>query len=281
MSESESPIDPPTDLVPPVGEPTFTGPTSIERIIASAIEQGRSGVELQGLLDLYERMQAKAAEREYNNAFARFKADCPPVKRLTENAQFTVTRDGVKKASMYADLETIAATIRKSLADNGLSYHWTDVELTDKTISLTCILSHVSGHSRSATATFPTESRAGASPQQKWASTITYCRRHSLIDVTGLSSCDVDDDGAGPGNGDDPESKTLAPGQVAQIHDLIETTGTDVGRFGGWIKKTWGVDSIGALPSKAFPRVLEMLYKKQAKREQPPQPEMEPPEQDE
>lgn len=147
------------------------------------------------LVDLYERMLALEAKRQYSEALAAFRAECPPVVRSTPNDQFVVTRNGQRRPRMYADLDDIQSTIDPVLSRHGLSYRWTDMQIDGDMMRVGCILSHKGGHSESASVPVPTESKAGASPQQKLMSAGTYARRYSLIAVTGVRGADMDDDG--------------------------------------------------------------------------------------
>jgi hypothetical protein len=207
-------------------EPLAVIHPSIEMILSQAVQAGRTGAELKELLDVFERLNAKKAEQAFNAAFAKFKAECSPIRKRSENAQFQVTRNGVKRASRYAALEDIDADTRESLTNNGLSYAWGDALVSGDTITMKCVVSHVGGHQRSSAVTLPHESKAGASPQQKFASTITYLQRYSLIAALGLTTCDEDDDGNEATGGE-----TIAEAQQNALNDLILEVGADRAKF--------------------------------------------------
>jgi hypothetical protein len=171
---------------------------AIELMMQAAIEKNIPVETLKELTDLYERMRANNARQLWNAAFAAFKAECPPVPRRTESAQFKVTRNGVTRNRMYASLEDIEATVREPLGRHGLSYKWGDLVLGDGSVSMACIVAHSGGHSESSAVTMPTENNAGCSPQQKMGIIATYAQRYSLIAALGLTSCDEDADGNTP-----------------------------------------------------------------------------------
>jgi hypothetical protein len=201
--------------------------TDLTQLIQVARE-GMSPDALEKLVGLCERVADRRAAQEFSAALAAFQRDCPPIIRRTENSQFMVTRSGVKRPSMYANLEDIATTVRESLAANGLSYSWGNAVVLGDSITMSCVLAHVGGHRRESSVTLPHESRAGSSPQQKYGSTITYLQRYSLVQVLGLTTCDEDNDGNAEESG---PLGTLTEEQARQISDLLIEANADRGKF--------------------------------------------------
>jgi hypothetical protein len=230
---------------------TPVSPT-IELILSQAVQAGRTGAELKELLDVFERLNAKKAEQAFNAAFAKFKAECPPIRRRSENAQFQVTRNGVKRASRYAALEDIDADTRESLTNNGLSCAWGDAVVTGDSITMHCFVYHEAGFSRSSGVTLPHESKAGASPQQKYASTITYLQRYSLIAALGLTTCDEDDDGNEPGG------PTITEEQAGHLDKLLAETGSNSTAFMKFAKVTRLLD----IPASRYGELVRAIESK-------------------
>lgn len=186
--------------------------SEVEAMIRIALDKGLNPTELYAIL---REERAQRAEQAFNAAFAKFKAECPPIRKRSENVQFQVTRDGVRRASRYAALEDIDADTKPSLTANGLSYAWGDAVVNGETITMSCTVSHIGGHKRSSSVTMPHESKAGASPQQKYASTISYLQRYSLIAALGLTTCDDDLDGEHSGG------ETITEAQVEALNNLL------------------------------------------------------------
>src|SRR5690625_626300 len=138
-------------------------------LLARAVDSGASVEALERLVALKERVDAEAARRAYFEALARCHAECPPIKKTRENAQFKVTRAGVSKPARYAPLEEIDRVVRPVAAANGLVWTW-DTRIDDGQMHVTCRVSHEMGHAEEATVSMPLESRAGSSPQQKYGS---------------------------------------------------------------------------------------------------------------
>jgi len=222
-------------------------------ILAAAVQSGMSAESLTQLVALSERMAATQAEQAFTVAMAGFRAACPPVERRTENTQFQVTRQGVKQNRRYASLDDIAATIRKPLGEWGFSYRWSDAVVDAGKLTLSCVVSHAGGHSKSSSITLPTESRAGCSEAQKVGAVITYAQRYSLINALGLTSCDEDTDANA-----DLSPECITDGQAIEIADLLEHSGADRGKFLEWAQAA----SIAEIPAAKYDSVLTALRRR-------------------
>ena len=223
------------------------GGSEVTHLIRIALEHGKDPTELYAILR-EERKQI--AEQAFNAAFAKFKAECPPIRRRSENTQFMVTRNGTKRASRYAALEDIDADTKEALTRNGLSYAWGDATVVGDSITMECVVCHVGGYKRSSCCTMPHESRAGSSPQQKYASTITYLQRYSLIAALGLTTCDDDVDGN--------DVETITPEQTAHLLWLLTETKSDVEAFLAYAK----VDKISEIKASRYAELVAAIESK-------------------
>jgi hypothetical protein len=235
-----------------------SSPPSIEMILSQAVQAGRTGQELQSLLDLYERMQAKKAEQAFNAALAVFKRTCPPIVRRTENPQFKVTRNGVTRPSRFASLADIGEAIDKPLGAVGLGYEWTDSDTTSEPgkMRMGCIVRHAEGHVAAPKyVSFPLDTAgAGSSPQQKVGSVTKYCMRYSLTAALGLTDCDDDDL---DGNSSD-QGQPIAEEQQNFLNDLIIEVGADRAKF----LKFCGVDKLAEIRAANYAAAVNALESK-------------------
>lgn len=196
------------------------GANDVMSIMRLVVERGGSVETLERLVALKERVDDRAAAEKFNAAMAAFQAECPSIQRKSI-AEFA-TNGGGKMAYRFATLDQINKVTQPLLSKHGLSRTWDSSVEGDK-LKCVCTIRHVGGHSQSASFTCPTESKAGMSAQQKFASALTYAERQSLIQVLGLTTCDPDIDGA-----------TLAPitfEQVEKLEALIKTSGADRALF--------------------------------------------------
>lgn len=175
--------------------------TSPADLLAMAVQQGADVDKLGKLMDLQERWQREQARRAYFEAKARFQGLCPEIKRDRE-----VSYGAGKAQYKYATLAGIAAQVREPLATCGLTYRW---EIHDRKVAagevlvdfieVTCILSHIDGHSESNTMSACPDNSGSKNLIQQRGSTVTYLQRYTLIGTLGLSSANEDDDGKSSG----------------------------------------------------------------------------------
>lgn len=238
---------------------TIKSTTQAETVLAmmqQAIQSGTPVSDLERLMNLHERMTAQQARQEYLTAFAAFKQDCPEITRKTDNPQFSVvTRNGIKRPVKYANLADIERAIKEPLCTHGISYRWSGMSIEDGMMKLTCIVSHISGHSEESEIRMPIESRAGASPQQKYAITIIYMQRYSLIQALGLVTCDEDLDG----NELREQPKKITAEQATLMREMIDHTSSDEGR----LREHYGIESIDEMDTVMYREAMRILRQKE------------------
>src|SRR3990167_2295353 len=163
-------------------------------LLKLAIQQPNFDVEKLGkLMELQERWEARQAKIAYDRAITDFQSKCPVLKRTKKVAYNQVSYS-------YAPLSEIKETINDTMKFCGLSYRWEFKDGgKDDPISVTCIITHESGHSeRTTMSAWPDDSGAKNEIQQR-GSTLTYMQRYTLIGALGITSADTDDDGKASG----------------------------------------------------------------------------------
>jgi hypothetical protein len=238
-------------------EPLAVVQPSIEMILSQAVQAGRTGAELQSLLDLYERMQAKKAEQAFNAALAAFKRTCQPIVRRTENPQFKVTRNGVTRPSRFASLADIGEAIDKPLGEVGLGYEWTDADTVSEPgkMRMGCVVRHAEGHVAAPKyVSFPLDTAgAGSSPQQKVGSVTKYCMRYSLTAALGLTDSDDDDL-----DGNEAGGPTITEEQASHLDRLLAETGSNSTAFMKFSKVTRLLD----IPAARYDELVRAIESK-------------------
>lgn len=161
--------------------------TTPQDLISQAIDKGLGVAELEKLLDLQERWEATKARKAFFEAFTRFQSDCPDIRKTKE------VQAGQAKYH-YAPLADIARQLNKVLKENDLSYRW---EITDDkdTIKVTCLVSHIDGHTERTTMTSGPDVGTARNAIQARGSAIEYLKRYTLIGALGISTADSDIDG--------------------------------------------------------------------------------------
>jgi len=159
-------------------------------LISQAIEKGLDVNSLEKLLELQQRWDADKARKSFFAAFTNFQANCPDL-RKTKQVSFNQT------SYHYAPLADITRQIGKALKDNELSYRW-EIKDTEKEINVTCLISHIDGHTERTTMSAQADTSGAKTAIQARASTVTYMQRYTLIGALGLSTADSDIDGRLP-----------------------------------------------------------------------------------
>jgi hypothetical protein len=159
-------------------------------LIAQAINKGLGVDELGKLMELQERWEANQARKLFFEAFSKFQSQCPDIRRAKE-VSFGQTKYN------YAPLADITRQIGKVLKDNDLSYRW-EIQDTTTEIKVTCLVSHVNGHTERTTMLASPDTSGSKNPIQARGSAIEYLKRYTLIGALGISTADSDIDGRLP-----------------------------------------------------------------------------------
>lgn len=224
IDRSESQLE---RAAPPQVPAVRTAPLTAMDILNNAVQSGRPIDELKDLMAMAERMALQQAKKEFAEAFAAFKRECPPVKRKTSNPQFKVNRNGVMVDRKFASLDDIWETVGPLLGKHGLSTRWGTCSVANGQVTTSCIVTHAGGHEVEAFVTIPTESKAGCSEQQKYGISMKYAERYSMIHALGLTSCDEDSDG-----NDEPHGgELITEHEAANLEAAILDVGGTVAKF--------------------------------------------------
>ncbi len=177
------------ELVRHEEQPTITPMALIDR----AVQQGASVEQLQQLFELKLRVEADEARKAYVVAIGRFKENAPTILKGKAVA-FGNTK------YKHATLDDASERIGKALSECGISHRW-DVKQEGGVISVTCILTHVQGHSESVTMQAAPDTSGSKNSIQAVGSAVSYLQRYTLFASTGLAAKDSDDDGRGGAGG--------------------------------------------------------------------------------
>lgn len=163
---------------------------SPNELISQAIDKGLTVEALEKLMGLQERWDANQSRKMFFEAFTRFQSECPDL-RKTKEVKFGNT------SYKYAPLADIARQINEPLKNCDLSYRW-EIQDDEKTIVVTCLVSHVHGHTEKTQMTASPDTSGSKNPIQARGSAIEYLKRYTLIGSLGLTTADEDIDGRLP-----------------------------------------------------------------------------------
>lgn len=216
---------------------------------------------LERIAALVHRAEDRRAHAAFNGAFAAFVDACPAI--LKNKTASITTKKGSDYGYTYADLPSIANTIKPHLRNNNLSYSW-DSSTNDRGIlSCTCKLVHLDGHSIASTFECPTDSSSGSSSAQKYGAALTYARRQTLVSVLGLTSCDDDTDAARrvePATSPVSEKpNTITQDQANELNDMIIQKGANK----NLLLKSYKVEKLSDMVTKQWDHCISNLSQRE------------------
>lgn len=191
--------------VQPSAEPSVA--LMLQKVIEGGITTDNVAA-LEKMCDLYERMQAKSAEQQFNAAFSKLQSELPQV----EATKPVPNRDGSIRYR-FAPFEEIMAKIQPFLTQHGFSVSFNS-RFGDGRMTVVCILGHISGHSRNNEfAVRIGQGPPGSTETQADGAAKTYAKRGALCDCLNIA-IDHDDDARMVGK---PIGKALAEDLKARV----------------------------------------------------------------
>ncbi len=165
-------------------------PTTPDQLLALAVHENLDIDKLEKLLAMKERYDAQQAKKAFFIALSDFQIACPEIRKGKE-VSFGDTR------YFYAPLADIDRQIKQPLKDHGLTKRW-DIQDNKDEIHVTCIITHIDGHSECTPMTANPDTSGKKNAIQARGSAIEYMKRYTLIAALGLTTTDTDIDGRLP-----------------------------------------------------------------------------------
>ena len=155
--------------------------------------QGNADVDkLEKLMELQERHERNEARKAYVVAMSNFRSKCPTI---TKDQLVSFDTSKGNTSYHHAGLSGTIEQIKDIMTECGLSHSWRTSQ-HDGQIKVTCILSHIMGHSEETSLECGADTSGGKNTIQALGSTQTYLERYTLFAILGLASAE-DNDGAG------------------------------------------------------------------------------------
>ncbi len=154
------------------------------RLIEMAVSNGSDITQLEKLMDLQDRYEAKAAKKLFFDALSKFQSEVGSIKKGGKG-----NRD-----AEYSRLEDIVDAVKKPLGDNGLSFRFSQSQ-KDNALQVGCIVTHSAGHQEETVMRAPFDVSGNKSTIHAIASSSTYLRRYTLTAALGVVPGGEDDDG--------------------------------------------------------------------------------------
>lgn len=248
----------PKDLSPvrlepdmPVAKRPEAAPNVVS-MMQAVIDKGVTGenvAALEKLVDLYERMDNKDAERAFARAFNELQQEMPKIKAT----QPVPNNDGTVRYK-FAPFESIMEQVQPMLQKHGFTVSFSTRYDQNRLVKI-CTLTHIRGHSR--TNEFAVRIGSGppkASESQADGAAGTYAKRFALCDMLNIV-VEKDSDAAAEGG---PISRS----QAQELRERVLATGSDEKRFLAFA----GAKTYEEIPSGKLAVLDDMLRKRESTR---------------
>jgi hypothetical protein len=221
-------------------------------MLSLAVEKGLDVECIRELMALKHDQEDRENKRLFFEALAQFQYDCPEIKK-SKNVSYTSRKTGQKTNYFYAPLGSIREQIKKPLFDAGISYRF-EMKTEPQRIIVTCVLTHVNGHSEKTSLESPADNSGGKNTIQANGSTVTYLQRYTLLTALGIVTADEDNDG---GTHPDPtpqrNNNSRPPQEEAEF--VAISSGeywVQKGSFEGCQLKALGLDELATVGTEVF-----------------------------
>jgi len=165
------------------------GPSELLRV---AVDKDLDIAKLEKLMEMQMAWEAKEARKAFFKAMAKFQGLCPTIKRTKKGGKFK--SGGQWK---YAPMGDVQVQVGKYITKCGMSYRF-EQKRNNNVISITCIVSHLDGHSESVTMHSEIATNNAINSLQNQATTVTYLTRYTFLGSFGIATADEDMDGRLP-----------------------------------------------------------------------------------
>lgn len=194
---------------------------TVAEILAAVVERGVTTENVSAVKEvvaLYERMEAKKAEREFAASFVALQAEMGNVRAV----KAVPNNDGGVRYT-FAPFEEIMATVKPLLEKHGFTVTFS-TDYAEGRIIKECTLQHIGGHSRSNKfAARVGKGPPGASDTQADGAASTYAKRFALCDAL-VIVIDKDSDAR-------LEGGSITPEQAEELMHRVQMTNSDRARF--------------------------------------------------
>jgi len=216
-------------------------------MLREAIAKGMDAASIQTLTDVFFRFEERRSEREFNAALAAFQSESPTILKKTK-ISFPTKRGG-RFDSQYAEMDDLVEQTKSLREKHGFSFSFRR-EITDKLITVGCILRHRGGYQTETTFSVPTPKDFLISEQHAIAGAVTFCERYSFRGALGITTGMPDDEGKGAFIGKIPSE------QVEQLRELVKETECEQDEA-FW--KYAGVERLEDIAAEHFGRIWQAL----------------------
>lgn len=224
----------------------------VGQMLQAVIDKGVSAENvgaLEKLVDLFERMEQRNAEKEFASAFVALQSEIPAV-AMTK----AVPGNDGRIRYNFAPYEEIMETVRPFLLKHGFTVSFS-MSYEDGRITQECTLQHTGGHSRKNKFTCRIgKGPPGSSEAQGDGAASTYAKRFALCNALNIV-CEIDEDGKHDAKN---VGAPIAPDKIMFLREQLKEAKGDESAFLRFAQVT-KFEDIG---SNDYPRLLAAVQSK-------------------
>lgn len=226
----------------------------MEAIVQASRDENVDVGKMERLYDMYERIQARNAETQFNQAMNAAQAEMGSVAADADNNQ---TR------SKYATYHALNKALRPIYSRHGFSLSFdTDESPKPDHVRVLCYVSHVAGHTRTYKEDMPADGKGakGGDVMTKTHATgsaNSYGMRYLLKLIFNVAIGEDDDDG----NGADPKTRgpqRITMSQAADLENLAGEAEGGLRRLQTYLSKKYGSPDIANIPACDYEHVCRI-----------------------
>lgn len=215
---------------------------ALATILRAATDPTLDPEKVERYLAMYERLDNKRAEQDFNAALKKSQSEIPAIFKNKKADKNT-----------YADLEQVNDVVVPITTANGLNMSFGNEDSPlEKHYRVICWLSHDGGHTRKYHADIPADHSGSKNVTQGFGSTISYGRRYLTLMIFNISTTNEDDDGKGSGNG------SITSQQAADLGNIIMQNSFDLAVFLKWAQ----VERLEDIPASSYQKARNALMAK-------------------
>lgn len=241
-----------------IQESSALAQSPVEQILRAAVANGvttENVAVIERLTDLYERLQAKDAEKRFAAAFVLLQSDMPNIQ-----ATKSVPDKYGNLKYRFAPYEEIMAQVKPLLQKHGFTVTFS-TDFDDKRVIQSCTLQHIDGHSR--TNKFAARignGPPGSSEAQGDGAASTYAKRFALCNALNIITGEADTDG----RRDDAraEGEAISEDKVQYLREQVRETKSDEAKF----LQFAGVKTYEEITEAIYPQLVRSLSAKAARK---------------
>jgi len=201
-----------------------SGPEMLMRL---AVERGDGDLDrLERLWQMQVQFNAASAKQQFIAAMAALKAEAIDIVKRKE-VDFPNAKGG-RTQYKHAELSDVIAAVVPALSKHGLAHRW-DCDQKNGQMVVSCIVTHIAGHSERLTMEAPYDASGGKNAIQAIGSAKTYLERYTLLGILGLSTRSEDDDGQAAGKAEENATAILVTKILDEYRAKLDQTHTDHG----------------------------------------------------